>query len=131
MYLLVVLAKFQQTLHTKQNSNARVLKQHTWSERLWMTAGLVDDSWGKSFASGKTITEGLTVMRWHNQIEIVPLADSIVICVTVKATYATWCFFFILSFSSLYIKDKRYFAFPAPHQIIVWSWFYAFSHCLI
>ena len=38
---------------------------------------------------GKIITEGLTVARWQNQMQIVPLAVGIVICVTVKSIYAT------------------------------------------
>lgn len=43
----------------------------------------------KVLLAGKIITEGFIVVRWHNQIEIGPLAVSIVICVTVKSTHAT------------------------------------------
>lgn len=39
--------------------------------------------------AGKIIIEGVSVVRWQNQTQIVPLSVDIEICVTVKSTYAT------------------------------------------
>jgi len=75
--------------------------------------------------AGKVITEGLTVVRWQNQTEIVPLAVGIVICMTVKSTYATWWFFSLHRFPHSMYKRQIAFFFPCTtpnnFQVLVLS----------
>lgn len=55
------------------------------------------------FLAGKIITEGLTPVRWQNQIELVPLAVGIAMGMTMKSAYTSSWFFFIALFNLLFM----------------------------
>lgn len=55
------------------------------------------------FLAGKIITEGLTSVRWQNQIEFVPLAVGIAMGMTMKSAYTSSRFFFIALFNLLFM----------------------------
>ena len=62
--------------------------------------------------AGKIITEGLTVVRWQNQIQTVSLAVGVLICMTVKSTYATYASFSLYLFPRSLYKRQMVFCFP-------------------